>query len=199
MTQHHLDGKTTKTSAFSQTIEKDSQEVKTLKWSKTPRKYLDKKDNFWLKMLSRRITNWQTCLKLKISIYVKKYNVIQDIFTPNYSPYTRNQNSSMEFSLNLSSNQSLCLVPFFSLPFPTYHVIHHNLFLAIVNNASCGHKNTNAKDIFCPLDQNRFRIKLTEKIYKISLCWEEKSILCIPLWESRGPGRTDAWTTEENC
>ena len=31
MTQHHLDRKTTKTSAFSQTIEKDSQEVKTLK------------------------------------------------------------------------------------------------------------------------------------------------------------------------
>ena len=31
MTQHHIDGKTTKTSAFSQIIEKDSQGVKTLK------------------------------------------------------------------------------------------------------------------------------------------------------------------------
>ena len=199
MTQHHIDGKTTKTSAFSQIIEKDSQGVKTLKWSKTPQKYLDKKDNFWLRTLSKRITNWQTCLKLRISTYVKKCNVIQDIFTLTIT-HTQEIKTLLQNSfLNLSCNQSLCLVPFFSLPFPTYHVIHHNLFLAIVNNASCGHKNTNAKDIFCPLDQNRFRIKLTEKIYKISLCWEEEFILYIPLWKSRGPGRTDAWTTEENC
>ena len=46
MTQRHLNGKTTKTSAFSQIIAKDSQGVKTLKGSKTPQKYLNKKDNF---------------------------------------------------------------------------------------------------------------------------------------------------------
>ena len=46
MTQHYTGGKTIKISAFFQIIVKDFQGVKTLKESKTPQKYLDKKDNF---------------------------------------------------------------------------------------------------------------------------------------------------------
>ena len=46
MTRHYIGGKTIRTSAFFQIIVKDFQGVKTLKESKTPQKYLDKKDNF---------------------------------------------------------------------------------------------------------------------------------------------------------
>ena len=149
-------------------------------------------------MLSRRITTWQTCHKLKRSTYAKKCNSILAIFTSSYNPYTRNQNPTTEFLESLR-NQSLCICTFFFPPLP--HISYHSPqpLLAIVNNALCGHKTQMRKISFFHMDQNRFRIKLTEKIYKISLCWEEEFILYIPLCKSRGPGRTDAWTTEENC
>ena len=194
MTQRHLNGKTTKTSAFSQIIEKDSQEVKTLKWSKTPRKYLDKKDNFWLKMLSRRITTWQTCHKLKRLTYAKKCKSILAMFTSNYNPYTTKPKPC--YGIPRIFVQPVFMYLYLFLP-PLPHISYHSPqpLLAIVNNAFCGQKTQMREISFFHMDQNRFRIKLTEKIYKISLCWEEEFILYIPLWKSRGPGRTDAWTT----
>ena len=46
MTQHYTGGKTIGISAFFQIIVNDFQGLKILKESKTPQKYLDKKDNF---------------------------------------------------------------------------------------------------------------------------------------------------------
>ena len=121
MTQHHIDGKTTKSSAFSQIIEKDSQGVKTLKWSKTPQKYLDKKDNFWLKMLSRRITTWQTCHKLKRSTYAKKCKSILAMFTSNYNPYTTKSIPCYGIHLYFCATSPYVFVPF--PPSPSPHII----------------------------------------------------------------------------
>ena len=124
MTQHHIDGKTIKISAFSQIIAKDSQGVKTLKGSKTPQKYLNKKDNFWLKMHSREVTTWPTYRKLKGSTYVKKCKSIPTMFTSNYNPLQLTQwrpKPCYVFSLSLC-NQSMSLYLF--LP-PLPHISHH--------------------------------------------------------------------------
>ena len=96
-------------------------------------------------------------------------NLILDIFTSNYNPNTRNQNPTTEFLESLR-NQSLCICTFFVPPLP--HISYHSpqTLLAIVNNAICGHKTQMRKISFFHMDQNRFRIRLTEKIYKISLC-----------------------------
>ena len=149
-------------------------------------------------MLSRKITNWPTCHKLKRLTYAKKCNLILAIFTSNYNPYTKKPKPCYGIPCIFAQPILMYLYLFFP---PLPHISYHSPqpLLAIVNNALCGQKTQKRKISFFHMDQNRFRIKLTEKTYKISLCWEEKSILCIPLCESRGPGRTDAWTTEEKC
>ena len=197
MTRHYIGGKTIRTSAFFQIIVKDFQGVKTLKESKTPQKYLDKKDNFWLKMHSREVTTWPTYRKLKRSTYVKKCKSIPTMFTSNYNPLLITQwRPKPCYGIPRIFVQPVFMYLYLFLP-PLPHISYHSPqpLLAIVNNAFCGQKTQMRKISFFHMDQNRFRIKLTEKIYKISLCWEEEFILYIPLWKSRGPGRTDAWTT----
>ena len=123
MTQHYLGGKTIRISAFFQIIVKDSQGVKTLKESKTPQKYLNKKDNFWSKMHSREATTWPTYRKLKRSTYVKKCKSIPTMFTSIIlcNLHNDDQNPAMDFPYLCAT--SLCLCTFSSPPFPTYHII----------------------------------------------------------------------------
>ena len=190
MTQHHIDGKTIKISAFSQIIAKDSQGVKTLKGSKTPQKYLNKKDNFWLKMHSREVTTWPTYRKLKRSTYVKKCKSIPTMFTSNYNPLQLTQwrpKPCYGFSLSLC-NQSMSLYLFLP-PFPTYHIISPPPSLAKLKQCFLWIKYTNAKDIPYPLGPKKVLNTLLQSISTRSAFAEKNVYVMSPLWLSRGPGR----------
>ena len=196
MTQHYTDGKTIRISAFFQIIVKDFQGVKTLKESKTPQKYLNKKDNFWLKMHSREVTTWPTYRKLKRSTYVKKCKSIPTMFTSNYNPLQTTQwRSKPCYGISVSLCNQLMYLYLFLPPLP--HISYHSPqpLLAIVNNAFCGQKTQMQKISFSTRTKAGLEYILTENIYEISLCWEESLCYVFPYDYPGGLDATDAWTT----
>ena len=145
-------------------------------------------------MLSRKITTWPTCHKLKRLTYAKKCNLILAIFTSNYNPYTKKPKPC--YGIPCIFAQPVLMYLYLFLP-PLPHISYHSPqpLLAIVNNAFCGQKTQMRKISFFHTDQSRFGINTYREYLWDQPLLRRKFMLCIPYDYPGGLDATDAWTT----
>ena len=143
-------------------------------------------------MLSRKITTWPTCHKLKRLTYAKKCKSVLAMFTSNYNPYTTKPKPC--YGIPRIFVQPVFMYLYLFLP-PLPHISYHSPqpLLAIVNNAFCGQK-TQMQKIFSFSTRTKagFEYMFTENIYEISLCWEESLCYVFPYDYPGGLDVTDA-------